>query len=59
MSNPCHGGNTANNNSPRVVMEARFDVPRKDRARRVCVRAVDGFGFEVEVVQNVAEGGAR
>ncbi len=49
-------GNTANDDDPlRVVTEARFDVPRKDGARRVCVRVVDVFGFEAEVVQAVAE----
>lgn len=48
-------GNTANDDDPlRVVTEARFDVPRKDGERHVCVRAVDVFGFEAEVVQNVA-----
>jgi len=49
-------GNTANDDDAlRVVTEARFDVPRKDGVRRVCVRAVDVFGFEAEVLQNVAE----
>ena len=52
-------GNTANDDDPlRVVAEARFDVPRKAGERRVCVRAVDVFGFEAEVVQVVAEAGA-
>jgi len=49
-------GNTANDDDPlRVVTEACFDVPRKDGTRRVCVRVVDVFGFEAEVVQTVAE----
>jgi adenine-specific DNA-methyltransferase len=49
-------GNTANDDDPlRVVAEARFAVPRKAGERRVCVRAVDVFGFEAEVVQVVAE----
>jgi adenine-specific DNA-methyltransferase len=49
-------GNTANDEDPlRVVTEARFDAPRKAGERRVCVRAVDVFGFEAEVVQLVAE----
>ncbi|NUR21630.1 site-specific DNA-methyltransferase, partial [Frateuria sp.] len=49
-------GNTANDDDPlRVVTEARFAVPRKAGDRRVCVRAVDVFGFEAEVVQVVAE----
>ena len=52
-------GNTANDDDPlRVVTEARFDVPRKGGARRVCVRVVDVFGFEAEVLQVVAEPGA-
>jgi len=29
-------------------------VPAKAGARRVCVRVVDVFGFEAEVVANVA-----
>jgi adenine-specific DNA-methyltransferase len=49
-------GNTANDDDPlRVITEARFDVPRKSGERRVCVRVVDVFGFEAEVVQVVAE----
>jgi adenine-specific DNA-methyltransferase len=49
-------GNTANDDDPlRVVTEARFSVPRKAGERRVCVRVVDVFGFEAEVVQLVPE----
>lgn len=49
-------GNTANDDDPlRVVTEARFNVPHKAGERRVCVRVVDVFGFEAEVVQVVAE----
>jgi adenine-specific DNA-methyltransferase len=49
-------GNTANDGDAlRVVNAARLEVPRKAGARRVCVRAVDVFGFEAEVVQTVAE----
>jgi adenine-specific DNA-methyltransferase len=49
-------GNTANDGDAlRVVNTARIDVPRKAGERRVCVRAVDVFGFEAEVVQTVAE----
>jgi adenine-specific DNA-methyltransferase len=51
-------GNTANDDdSLRVVTAAEFSVPRKTGERRVCVRVVDVFGFEAEVVQVVAEGG--
>jgi adenine-specific DNA-methyltransferase len=49
-------GNTANDGDAlRVVGNARFSVPSKAGERRVCVRAVDVFGFEAEVVQTVAE----
>lgn len=49
-------GNTANDDDPlRVVTAAEFNVPRKAGERRVCVRVVDVFGFEAEVVQVVAE----
>jgi adenine-specific DNA-methyltransferase len=49
-------GNTANDGDAlRVVTTAQVKVPRKPGARRVCVRAVDVFGFEAEVVQAIAE----
>lgn len=51
-------GNTANDDDAlRVVTEARFEVPHKAGERRVCVRAVDVFGFEAEVVRTVEEPG--
>jgi adenine-specific DNA-methyltransferase len=51
-------GNTANDDDAlRVVTQASFSVPHRPGARRVCVRAVDVFGFEAEVVQVVAENG--
>jgi len=51
-------GNTANDDDPlRVITEARFSVPYRAGERRVCVRVVDVFGFEAEVVQVVAENG--
>ena len=44
-------GNTENDDDPlRVVTTAQIELPRHDGARRVCVRAVDVFGFESEVV---------
>jgi adenine-specific DNA-methyltransferase len=44
-------GNTDNDNDElRVVTTATLDLPRLDSARAVCVRAVDVFGFESEVV---------
>jgi len=47
-------GNTANDaDALRVVTQAVLSVPPKDGPRRVCVRVVDVFGFEAEVVQAV------
>lgn len=49
-------GNTDNDDDPlRVVTTARLQLPKKDGARRVCVRAVDVFGFESEVVVDGVE----
>lgn len=49
-------GNTANDDDAlRVVNHASFAVPRKAGERRICVRVVDVFGFEAEVVATVAE----
>ena len=49
-------GNTDNDGDAlRVVNAAHFAVPRKSGERRICVRAVDVFGFEAEAVQIVAE----
>ncbi|HEX7917213.1 DNA methyltransferase [Rudaea sp.] len=49
-------GNTDNDGDPlRVVATADFSVPRKAGARRICVRAVDVFGFEAESVQEAVE----
>lgn len=49
-------GNTANDGDAlRVVSTAEVTVPHKAGERRVCVRAVDVFGFEAEVVQLIAE----
>lgn len=51
-------GNTANDGDAlRVVDRAAFGVPRKAGERRVCVRVVDVFGFEAEVVRTVPEPG--
>lgn len=49
-------GNTENDDDPyRVVTTAKLDgLPIVDGARRVCVRAVDVFGFEAEAVVEVA-----
>ena len=47
-------GNTANDaDSLRVVTEAVLKVPAKHGRRLVCVRVVDVFGFEAEVVSTV------
>jgi adenine-specific DNA-methyltransferase len=39
------------------VTKAKLTVPAKAGSRKVCVRAVDVFGFEAEVVTTVAGGG--
>jgi len=47
-------GNTDNDGDPlRVVTKAVLTLPAKHGARRVCVRVVDVFGFEAEVVAEV------
>jgi adenine-specific DNA-methyltransferase len=49
-------GNTANDGDEWMVLSvADLVVPAVRGPRRVCVRAVDVFGFESEVVVNVAE----
>ena len=48
-------GNTANDEDAlRCVTRATLNVPAVSGMRRVCVRAVDVFGFESEVMQEVA-----
>lgn len=47
-------GNTANDADPlRVVTQAVVTVPAKTEPRKVCVRVVDVFGFEAEVISTV------
>lgn len=47
-------GNTENDGDPlRVITKAVLTLPFKTGARRVCVRAVDVFGFEAEAVTTV------
>ena len=47
-------GNTANDTDVlRVVTRAQVTVPAKQGTRKVCVRVVDVFGFEAEVVAAV------
>jgi adenine-specific DNA-methyltransferase len=50
-------GNTDNDDDPlRVATEAVMSLPAHTGSRRICVRAVDVFGFESEVViENVEE----
>lgn len=49
-------GNTENDQDPlRVVTKANLQLGVKDGPRRVCVRAVDVFGFESEVVIDAVE----
>jgi adenine-specific DNA-methyltransferase len=48
-------GNTANDDDTlRVVTQASVTVPAKPGPRKVCVRVVDVFGFEAEVVTTVS-----
>ncbi|MFU8790217.1 MAG: DNA methyltransferase [Methylobacter sp.] len=48
-------GNTDNDGDPlRVVTKATLAVPAKAGSRTICVRAVDVFGFEAEVIAEVA-----
>ena len=47
-------GNTANDaDALRVVAQASVTVPAHSGPRKVCVRVVDVFGFEAEVVSTV------
>ena len=49
-------GNVESDGDPlRVVTSAVITVPIKDTPRKVCVRVVDVFGFEAEVVAEVVE----
>jgi adenine-specific DNA-methyltransferase len=44
-------GNVENDDDPlRTVTDAVFEVPAVEGRRRICIRAVDVFGFESEVV---------
>jgi len=48
-------GNTAGDGDPlRVITKAKLSVPAKTGHRTICVRAVDVFGFEAEVLVEVA-----
>jgi adenine-specific DNA-methyltransferase len=47
-------GNTANDEDAlRVATQAVVTTPKKDGSRRVCVRVVDLFGFEAEVISTL------
>ena len=48
-------GNTANDaDALRVITQASVTVPAKAGPLKVCVRVVDVFGFEAEVVTTMA-----
>lgn len=48
-------GSTDNDNDPlRVVREARLNVPKVEGPRRICVKAVDVFGWESQVIKVIA-----
>ena len=55
MDTDGYRGNTDNDDDPlHVVRKAVLSgLPVKDGSRRVCVRVVDVFGFEAEVVKTV------
>jgi len=42
-----------NNDSYRVIKKTKLEVPKVKEKRKVCVKAVDVFGFESAVVQEV------
>lgn len=47
-------GNVENDEDPlRVVKMATIRVPKKEGSRRICVKAVDVFGWESEVIKEV------
>jgi adenine-specific DNA-methyltransferase len=47
-------GNIENDNDPlRVVKVATLRVPKKEGARKICIKAVDVFGWESEVVKEI------
>ena len=52
------GNVEADGDALRVVTQAVLQVPAKTGPRRVCVRAVDVFGFEAEVAVSVGVEGA-
>ncbi|MDZ4252845.1 MAG: site-specific DNA-methyltransferase [Sulfuritalea sp.] len=53
-------GNTENDGDPlRVVTRAVLTLPAKNGPRRVCVRAVDVFGFEAEAIQLIEDESCR
>ena len=46
--------NVANDNDPfRVVRKAEIIIPKENRKRKICVKAVDVFGFESMAVMEV------
>lgn len=46
--------NVANDNDPfRIVIRAELIIPRENRPRKICVKAVDVFGFESVAVGEV------
>ena len=46
--------NTSNDSDPHhVVLEAKLKVPTVNHKRKICVKAVDVFGFESVVVKEI------
>ncbi|KKR38012.1 MAG: adenine modification methylase protein [Parcubacteria group bacterium GW2011_GWB2_40_8] len=47
-------GNTENDEDPlRIVHTAKIRVPKKDGKRKICIKAVDVFGWESEVIKEI------
>lgn len=47
-------GNTENDDDPlRVVKKTKIRVPTKNGKRRICIKAVDVFGWESEVIKEI------
>lgn len=47
-------GNTENDDDPlRVVKKAKIRVPTKNGKRKICIKAVDVFGWESEVIKEI------
>jgi site-specific DNA-methyltransferase (adenine-specific)/adenine-specific DNA-methyltransferase len=47
-------GNTESNNDPlRIVHNAKISVPKKEGKRKICIKVVDVFGWESEIIKEI------